>query len=189
MVLESKDLRTFTFAAGYNSPVMSPPIRFTNCGDHVHDFEFDENYAAPGSVVRDPTLPPGNLMMIYEAENHCPGGAWQFPFYATVGFARSSDHGKTWPQPVNSDLGGPDRYPILKSSTPEPTTPENPQVALGDALPSAFVDTGRESEQDQDSERDHYLYVTYILTGPGADGMIRVARARLGDDGQLGFSK
>ena len=37
---------------------------------------FDENFAAPGSVVQDPTLPPGNLIMVYEAENHCPGIAF-----------------------------------------------------------------------------------------------------------------
>ena len=46
--------------------------------------EFDENYAAPGAVLQDPTLPGGNLMMLYEVENHCPGGVNQQPYYATV---------------------------------------------------------------------------------------------------------
>jgi hypothetical protein len=91
VVLETTDLQTFTFASGYSSQVMSVPVRFTTCNP-TYDSEFDENYAGPGSVVQDPTRPAGNLIMIYEAENHCPGGVWQQPFYATVGFARSSDN-------------------------------------------------------------------------------------------------
>ena len=139
VVLETTDLRTFTFAAGYTSPVMTAPWPFTSC-KAFYDPEFDLNYASPGSVLQDPTRPPGNLMMIYEAENHCPGAVWQHDFYATVGFARSSDNGKTWPAPVDAELGGTDRYPVLKSATPEPSTPESPQVAMGNAIPSAFVD-------------------------------------------------
>jgi hypothetical protein len=175
VVLETKDLHTFTFAHGYTSPVMFPPLLFTECRGY-YDPEFDLNYAAPGTVVQDPTRPPGNLIMIYEAENHCPGGVWQQPFYATVGLARSSDHGKTWPQPVDSEFGGPDRYPILKISEPEPTNSENPPVALGDATPSAFVD-------------GKYLYVTYHFVGPGSDGLIRVARAKLGGSDPISFKK
>ena len=73
---------------------MAPPTAIDQCNP-TYQTEFDGNYAAPGSVVQDPTLPPGNLIMLYEAENHCPGGVNQQPFYATVGFARSSDNGKT----------------------------------------------------------------------------------------------
>ena len=116
---------------------MSPPLPFTSCRS-FYDPEFDLNYAAPGTVVQDPMRPPGNLIMIYEAENHCPGGVWQQPFYVTAGFARSSDNGKTWPQPVDSEFGGPDRYPILKGSLDESTVPK--EVPYGDALPSAFVE-------------------------------------------------
>src|SRR5579864_671613 len=102
VVLETTDLVTFTDAGdkGYAEQVMIPPVLFTSC-DAAFDTEFDENYSAPGSVVQDPTLPPGNLIMIYEAENHCPGGKNQQPYYATVGFARSADNGKTWPGPIN----------------------------------------------------------------------------------------
>jgi len=135
--------------------------------------EFDGNYAAPGSVVQDPTLPAGNLIMIYEAENHCPGGVNQQPYYASVGFARSSDNGKTWPAPVNSALGGPDRHLIMKAVNAQPSTS---YPAMGDAIPSAFV--------DQDGAGDHYLYVTYSYDdgglAPAADGLIRVARTKLG---------
>lgn len=175
VALETTDLRTFTFAAGYTSPVMVAPVPFTKC-KATFDPEFDLNYASPGTVAQDPTRPPGNLVMIYEAENHCPGAVWQHDFYATVGFARSSDNGKTWPQPVDAELGGTDRYPVLKAATPEPATPENPTVAMGNAIPSAFVDGDD-------------LYVTYVAPGPAADGYLRMARATLGGTGPIAFSK
>ena len=114
------------------------------------DTEFDENYAAPGSVLQDPTLPAGNLIMIYHAENHCPAGMWQMPFYATVGFARSSDNGKTWPAPDSGPLGGPSRYAVIQSSDPLPTSPHS---ALGDAAPSAIV--------YKSVDGNYYLYVAY----------------------------
>ncbi len=174
-VLQTSDLVNFTFAQGYTSPVMSAALPFKGCKSSF-DPEFDLNYAAPGTVVQDPTLPAGNLIIVYEAENHCPGAVWQQPFYVTVGIARSSDNGKTWPQPVDRELGGPDRYPVLKLSVPEPTTAEQPPVPMGDALPSAYVD-GR------------YLYVSYSDVRRGTDGVVRVARAQLGAPGQLSFSK
>ncbi len=175
VVLETTDLRSFTFAAGYTSPVMTAPLPFTTC-KAFYDPEFDLNYASPGSVLQDPTRPPGNLMMIYEAENHCPGAVWQHDFYATVGFARSSDNGRTWPAPVDTELGGLDRYPVLRGPTPEPSTPEDPQVAMGNAIPSAYVDGSA-------------LYVTYSAPGPAADGMLRVARGDLGKPGPVGLTK
>ncbi|HEX7589222.1 MAG TPA: hypothetical protein VF478_12975 [Anaerolineae bacterium] len=73
-------------------------------------------------------------------------------------------------------MGGGDRYVVLKRSDPEPTTAEQPPVALGDALPSAYVDGS-------------YLYVTYTPSGPGHDGLVRVARAALDGSGPLSFSK
>ncbi len=175
VVLQTKDLKKFTFATGYTSPVMTAPYSITTCKSSF-DPEFDLNYGGPGSVVSDPTRPAGNLIMIYEAENHCPGAVWQHYFYATVGFARSSDNGRTWPKPVDSELGGPDRYPVLKGSTDEPTTAEATPINMGDALPSAFLDK-------------NFLYVTYLFAGPQGDGRIRMARARLGGSGQIKFQK
>jgi hypothetical protein len=177
VVLETTDLQTFAFAPGYASQVMTVPVHFTTCNP-AFDSEFDENYAGPGSVVQDPTRPPGNLIMIYEAENHCPGGVWQQPFYATVGFARSSDNGKTWPPPANAEFGSLDRYPVLKLPAPEPASEPSP-AAMGNAIPSAIVD-------------GNYLYVTYVAPlGPGltSDGKIRIARALLGGNGHAVFSK
>ncbi len=172
VVLESHDLTNFDFAyaRGYNQQVMAPPLKFTVC-DPAFDAEFDENYAASGTVVKDPTRAPGNLMMFYEAENHCPGGVWQQPYYATIGFARSSDNGRTWPAPVDSEFGGKDRYPVLKLTAPEPASEPSP-APMGNAIPAAIVDKD-------------YVYVTYAAPqGPGAtsDGLFRIARAKLDND-------
>ena len=170
VVLQSNDLSTFTFATGYNSPVLQAPVAFTSC-DRNYDTEFDENYAAPGSVLQDPTLPAGNLIMLYEAENHCPGGINQQPYYASVGFARSSDNGKTWPSPANGPLGNATRYPVLKSDEPEPSTPHAP---MGNAIPSGFI--------EKSLDGNYYIYATYAFQSDmgAADGLVRVARAPLG---------
>jgi len=177
VVLESTDLQNFAFAPGYASQVMTAPVRFSTCNP-TFDSEFDENYAGTGSVVQDPTRPPGNLIMIYEAENHCPGGVWQQPYYATVGLARSADNGKTWPPSANSEFGNADRYPVLKLPAAEPASEPSP-APMGNAIPSAIVD-------------GNYLYVTYVTPqGPGvaSDGKLRIARALLGGNGQVAFSK
>jgi hypothetical protein len=177
VVLETTDLKNFTFAAdyGYSEQVMNPPVDFKSC-DAAWSTVFDENYAAPGSVVQDPTRPPGNFIMLYEAENHCPTLTNQQPYYATVGFATSSDFGRTWPAPVDNEFGGPDRHPVLKSDTPEPTT--NTTRALGNAIPSAFVD-------------GNYVYVAYThAAGTASDGLVRVARAKFdGDDHGNGWDR
>jgi len=180
VVLETTDFVNFTLPAalGYSPQVMTPPAAIDQCNP-AYVTEFDGNYAAPGSVVQDPTLPAGNFIMIYEAENHCPGGVLNIGFYATAGFARSSDSGRTWPAPVNGVLGGPARHPVLESSDPQPSVPHSDE---GNALPSAFVDL--------DADGNYYLYVTYgYHPASGADdGLVRVARARLGAD-PLNFEK
>ena len=70
-------------------------------GNPAHqDQTFDLNYAAPGSVVLDPTGTPGNLLMIYEGTIICfgqIGGTRSDNFYSTVGVATSRDYGRTWP--------------------------------------------------------------------------------------------
>jgi hypothetical protein len=181
VVLQTTDLKNFDFATalGYNLQVMTGPVPLLGQCNPTYVTEFDGNYAAPGSVVQDPTLPAGNFIMIYEAENHCPGGVFNVPFYDTVGFARSSDSGKTWPAPIEGVLGGPARHPVLQSSDPQPSVPHGYE---GDALPSAFVDL--------DADHNYYLYVSYQfrpVSGNG-DGRIRVARAKLGAD-PLNFEK
>jgi len=179
VVLETSNFIDFNFPApGYSPHVMTPPTAIDQCNP-ADVTEFDANYAAPGSVVQDPTLPAGNLIMIYEAENHCPGGALDVAYYATVGFARSADSGKTWPAPINGVLGGPARHPVLQSSDPQPSVAH---IDEGDAIPSAFVDV--------DADKSYYLYITYEYHPAFRtdDGLIRVARAKLGAD-PLNFEK
>ncbi len=180
VALQTPDLQNFSFVPGYPQQVMTPPLAFTAC-KASYDDEFDLNYAAPGSVVQDPTLPAGNLIMLYEAENHCPGAVSQQPFYATIGVARSSDNGKTWPAPVDNVFGGTNRYPGLKSATVEPSTAEVPPQNYGDAIPSAITVTY--------ANGDSYVYVVYSNADTGSDGMLRLARAKLGGTGQLSFFK
>jgi len=179
VVLETSDLTNFAFATslGYNSQVMAPPEPFMSC-NITFDSGFDENYAGPGSVVQDPTLPSGNFIIFYEAENHCPGGVNQQPYYATVGFARSSDYGKTWPAPVAGALGDTARHPVLRDVNPEPLTSHPP---MGDAIPSAFVD-------ERQRGRRPLIYIVYgSHPGPTgtADGLLRVATASLDADFRL----
>jgi len=182
------------FAAGYGTKeVLFSLNPFTKCNTTFNP-TFDFNYAAPGSVLRDPTLPPGNLLMLYEAENHCAGATYGFPFYVTVGLVRSSDFGKTWPAPVDDEFGNATRYPVLKVPVPQPATQPLTQ-AMGDGIPSAFVD-------DVNTSGGTYVYVAYSyyagpvgLQGPGgvtnprADGKVRVARALLNGNNKLTFMK
>ena len=69
VVLQTTDLKTFDFATaqGYKSEVLTAPLQFGQCTAAWAN-TFDENYAAPGSVVQDPTLPAGNLIIVFEAE-------------------------------------------------------------------------------------------------------------------------
>jgi uncharacterized protein (TIGR03437 family) len=71
-------------------------------GNPAHqDPTFDLNYAAPGSVVKDPTAAPGSLLMIYEGSNACIGSAGGTRpgsgAYISLAIATSLDFGKTWP--------------------------------------------------------------------------------------------
>jgi hypothetical protein len=184
VALETSDLINFNYATGYGDSsegnhVMWPVLAFASCNP-TYDSLYDENYSAPGSVVQDPTT--GNFLIIYEAENHCPGDVNQFPFYASIGFASSTDQGKTWPELVSGSYG-PNRYPALQVPGPEPTSEPTPRN-YGDAIPSAYVDS---------STGTPYLYVAYTYTGtpngPATDGVIRVARAQLGGNGPLSFVK
>ncbi len=201
-VLQSADLQHFIFAPGFGNAQHAGAVFWSahppsgNC-TYPGVTHFDEQYAAPGSVVQDPTLPPRNLIMIYEAEIHCPPAAKGMAAgWVSIGVARSSDGGRTWPAPI-AQKGfkadwleyGNGRYAGL---TLPGTPPQKPADAFfGDSLPSAFVD-------DRDPSGDYYLYVPYQFTGaPGvkADARIHMARAKLDDHmghheaGQLHFTK
>ena len=150
---------------------------------------YDEQYAAPGTVLQDPTQPPGTMIMIYESEIHCPyspgGGTW-----VSVGIARSKKpHGDVrdlaqikWPEPVAArgyennwlDYGN-GRYAGLTIPGVSQTTG---QLFYGDSLPSAFID-------DVSRVGDRYLYVLYRSqvvnqTSLAPTAKIHIARAKLG---------
>lgn len=65
------------------------------------DQTFDLNYAAAGSVVKDPTGLPGSLLMVYEGSNKCAGVSSGSPAgngaYISDGVATSIDYGHSWP--------------------------------------------------------------------------------------------
>ena len=93
------------------------------------DPTFDLNYAAPGSVVLDPTN-PGSLLMVYEGANTCVGfdigpgtNPQQGGVYITTGVATSIDYGKNWPI-YRSDFLYPPGLPGQNSLT-------GPQAPLG----------------------------------------------------------
>ncbi len=90
------------FGQVFNSPIEQGHCPIVKDGNPTHqDQTFDLGYAAPGSVVIDPTGKPGSLLMIYESVNTCVGsnggrrsgtGA-----YITAAIATSLDNGHTWP--------------------------------------------------------------------------------------------
>lgn len=95
-------------AGSQNGEVFTSSVGLKNCpvvtDATLQDPTFDLIYAAPGSVVIDPTNPsntgPGDLLMAYEGTNTCIGVTNQGDsgnFYSTVGIATSLDHGVTWP--------------------------------------------------------------------------------------------
>ncbi len=118
--------------------VFNPPIKDGTCpvvvdGNPAHqDQTFDIEYAAPGSVVKDPTSPPGSLLMIYEGVNGCAGSAGgQKPgnddAYISLGIATSIDYGKTWPT-----YRGTPTFSFVSMPNVNPTQgPNAPMGALG----------------------------------------------------------
>ena len=201
-VLQTRDFRNFALApdfgdARHGRAIFWPPHTFETPCDYAGVTHFDEQYAAPGAIVRDPTRGPGDLIMVYEAEIHCPRSAnGAAAGWVSVGVARSADGGRTWPLPVSRPgvekdwlEYGDGRY----AGVTLPGTPPTDRLDkfYGDSLPSAFVD-------DMDPTGDYYLYVPYQFTGSPTtkpDAFIHMARAKLGDksghrvEGRLQFAK
>ena len=91
-----------SFPAGYGQILVSPtgPNCPTVLNAAAQDQTFDLKYAAPGSVVIDPTAAPGSLLMIYEGTNTClgtTGGPDSGSFFSEVAVATSLDYGHNWP--------------------------------------------------------------------------------------------
>lgn len=103
-------------------PVFLAPTRQGKCPDVLpvppavlpdpanQDQTFDLNYAAAGSIVKDPSDRPGRLLMIYEGSNGCEGVTTGDKSheggYITTGVATSFDYGHTWPTYRGQPYGG-----------------------------------------------------------------------------------
>ena len=95
-----------SYAAGFGTVFLAPTAQ-NRCptvadGNPAHqDQTYDLNYAAPGSVVKDPTSAAGSLLMIYEGTNTCFGSSGgvspEAGAYITLGVATSLDYGHNWP--------------------------------------------------------------------------------------------
>ena len=96
-----------SYSSGFGHVFVSP-VGQGHCptvadGNPAHqDQTHDLGYAAPGSVVKDPTGSAGSLLMIYEGVNSCAGDiggpkSGGGNAYISVGVATSLDYGKTWP--------------------------------------------------------------------------------------------
>jgi hypothetical protein len=96
-----------SYSGGFGQ-VFNPSSKGDNCpvvsdGNPAHqDQTFDMHYAAPGSVVKDPTAGPGALLMVYEGTNACIGNAGgpvlsNTDDYISLAIATSLDYGKSWP--------------------------------------------------------------------------------------------
>jgi hypothetical protein len=196
-LLQTDDLLNFSLVPGAGDPEHGGALFWpahemlngpTSC-NYSGITHYDENYAAPGSVLQDPTQPPGNLIMIYESEIHCPfskgGGATG---WVSVGVARGQRQvdlrGRArilWPRPVAApgyennwlDYGN-GRYAGLTIPGVPQTTGEFERF-YGDVLPSAFID-------DVGPSSEKYLYVLYSFSGSPtskSDSRIHIARANL----------
>lgn len=126
-----------SYPAGYAQVFESPSG--THCpvvpdGNPAHqDQTFDLNYAAPGSIVIDPTSPSGNVLMIYEGTIICfgqSGGGRSTGFYSTVGVATSRDFGHTWPTYRGTSTFN--FVPLPGQNTTQ--GPQSPLGALGNAV-------------------------------------------------------
>ncbi len=177
VVLQSTDLKTFTLGTGlgYQSPVLKSPLPSNQC-NATYGGEFDENYSAPGSVLQDPTLPAGNLIMVFEAESWCPTPTFapDGTEYQTTAITRSADNGKTWPT-----VAGASRYPVIQP--PTPLSQWNTGKSIGTGTASGFI--------DKSADGNYYLYATYAAFGFTVDGKVHLARAQLGQPDPLSFQK
>jgi len=216
-----------TFAPGYGSAdeggnvgqVFMAPTGQDICPiAAAPDHTFDLNYAAPGSIVADPTGPPGSLLMYYEGANNCEAASGTKIF---GGIATSNDYGKHWPAyaptptffypplPYQNNTQGPgilagagafngsvciDVNGVCTPNDPNPGYGRYPVLSppsgpdIRDAQIAAFVD-------DVHRESTIYLYAVHNHNPAGAlpDGRtsdITIARAGLnGGSGPLAFQK
>ncbi|MGE5245469.1 MAG: OmpL47-type beta-barrel domain-containing protein [Betaproteobacteria bacterium] len=108
---------------GCHEGVVLMPVVGGTCIDH--NKTFDSSYAAPGTIVKDPST-PGRLLMIYEGANVCAGiPVGSNPSgnaYIVTAVATSTDYGRHWPlyvNPPNQQI-----LPFHLTATPTPKAPD-----------------------------------------------------------------
>lgn len=163
-LMTTTDLQTFSplvQSGGNATPVFGP----SGPGSSA----FDADYAGPGAIVR--VRGDDNLLMIYHGENHSFDGTTYAvsPFYATVGLATSSDHGRTWTR----------QGAIIAGADPKPTVAPT-DAGFGALIPTAIVAHGY-----------IYVYYTDYVVPPSPDpsptpGLIMVARSPVSSAGAPG---
>jgi hypothetical protein len=130
--------------------------------DPAHqDQTFDLNYAAPGSIVFDPTSGGGNLLMVYEGTNTCfgtTGGSRSNGFYSTVGVATSLDYGRHWPTYHDSSS-----FAFVPLPCQNATAGPNP---WGTATPNAAVGPGKVYEGNDTQSTPPANYGRYAVLSP-----------------------
>ena len=129
-----------SYSSGFGHIFVAPTVQ-ARCptvsdGNPAHqDQTFDLTYAAPGSVVKDPTASPGSLLMIYEGVNTCVGDSGGSKpgngnAYISTGIATSLDYGKTWP----SYRGTPTFSFVPLPASNKTQGPNAPSGALGKSV-------------------------------------------------------
>ncbi|MBV8159908.1 MAG: hypothetical protein JO265_03190 [Acidimicrobiia bacterium] len=144
---------SLSFAPGYSqtqeflSPVANRRCPLAQQAAPTQDDSFDLNYAAPGSVLVDPTNPantgPGNLIMVYEGTNLCIGQTGKTNdasghFYSTIGIATSDDQGRTWPAYRSVDTA----FPVPTQDPGSQSKPFTLSPHAGEGETGAGVCTG-----------------------------------------------
>lgn len=154
---------------GYGTVFLAPVTESRCPAMPVPDETFDQGYAAPGTVIKDPTRPGQHLLMFYEGANTCigaePGGSKPGTgSYITMGVATSNDGGVKWPRyQSNADF----KSVLLPwaNATQGPNAPDGAfgsAVCTGNTCPVHVSDNyGRYPVLSPVLTLD-YLYQTYI---------------------------
>ena len=104
------------------------------------DPTFDLNYAAPGTVLKDPTdQHPGAMLMVYDGTNQCAqmnNAEGKRPRYGTLGIATSRDFGIKWPTYLANSIEyhAPVLYNIILPGQNGIFGPNAPTGAFGSAV-------------------------------------------------------
>lgn len=143
------------------------------------DDTFDLNYAAPGTVVADPTK-TGRLFMVYEGVNVCAsyGTAVNPTFngYISIGVATSLDYGHSWPVYASAN------QPKLPGALHTWPGPEAPTGAFG-----IFVFEGNDWQKTAPHDYGRYPVLSSTLPLPDVMSAAKPIGGDVGDGEPAAF--